>query len=305
VAVQYLTMLGDDDQIAVTRETLATAQEAYRINKLTFDNGVTTELDLRQAEGVVEQASASLEAYVRARAQDENALRLLVGGALPAALPAGRTLAEQGLLTDIPAGLPSELLQRRPDIAAAEQSLLAANANIGAARAAFFPKISLTGELGTASPTVSGLFGSGQSAWSFVPQVSLPIFSGGANVANLDLAWIQKRIEIATYEKAIQTAFREVADGLAARGTYDRQIQALQRNEASQARRLQLSALRQKNGIDNYLSVLEAQTDLYTAQQSLVAARLARASNLVTLYKALGGGWIAHAGDAPRAADAG
>jgi multidrug efflux system outer membrane protein len=299
VAVQYLTVLGDDDQLAVTRETLETAQESYRITKLTFDNGVSTELDLRQAEGVLEQASASFEAYSRARAQDENAL------ALPADLPAGRTLAAQDLLTDIPAGLPSDLLQRRPDIAAAEQNLIAANANIGAARAAFFPKISMTGSYGTASPGFSGLFGSGQSSWSFVPQISLPIFDGGANIAGLDLVKVQKRIEIAAYEKAIQTAFREVADGLAARGTYDRQIQFLQRNENSQQRRLQLSDLRYKNGVDAYLTVLQAQTDLYSAQQSLVAARLARASNLVTLYKALGGGWIEHAGDAPRAADAG
>jgi multidrug efflux system outer membrane protein len=304
VAVQYLTLLGDDDQIAVTQATLKTAQESYRITKLSFDNGVATELDVAQADGILEQASASLEAYSRARAQDENALALLTGGPLPADLPAGKTLADQDLLTDIPAGLPSDLLQRRPDIAAAEESLRAANANIGAARAAFFPSISLTGTFGTLSPTLGHLFEGGQNGWSFIPQITLPIFSGGANTAALDLAQVQERIEIANYEKAIQSAFRDVANGLAARGTWDRQIGFLQRNEASQDRRLQLSDLRYKNGVDDYLTVLQAQTDLYTAKQNLVSARLARATSLVGLYEALGGGWIERSGDAPRAADA-
>jgi multidrug efflux system outer membrane protein len=304
VAVQYLTLLGDDDQIAVTQATLKTAQESYRITKLSFDNGVSTELDVAQADGIVQQALANLEAYRRARAQDENALVLLLGGPLPADLPPGRKLADQDLLTDIPAGVPSDLLQRRPDIASAEESLLAANADIGAARAAFFPSISLTGSFGTLSPTLGHLFAGGQNSWSFIPQITVPIFSGGANVAALDLAQVQKRIAIANYEKAIQSAFRDVANGLAARGTWDRQIGFLQRNESSQSRRLQLSDLRYKNGVDDYLSVLQAQTDLYTAQQSLVSARLARATNLVTLYEALGGGWIERSGDAPRTADA-
>ncbi|QHI99138.1 efflux transporter outer membrane subunit [Xylophilus rhododendri] len=304
VAVQYLTMLGDEDQLAVTRATLKNAQESLRINQLSYDNGVATELDLQQAQGIFEQASASLEAYSRARAQDENALVLLVGQQLPADLPAGLPLVGQQLLTDIPAGLPSELLQRRPDIAAAEQALRAANANIGAARAAFFPSVSLTGDFGTLSPTTGGLFRGAQRSWSFAPQISVPIFSGGALAANLELAQVQKRIEIADYERSIQTAFREVSDGLAARGTYDRQIQSLQRYEASQRRRLELSDMRYKNGVDDYLSVLQAQTDLFGAQQSLVSARLARAANLVTLYKALGGGWIANSGEPPRDAAA-
>ncbi len=305
VAVQYLTILGDDDQLEVTRATLQNAEESYRIVKLGFDNGVATELDLRQSEGILEQASASLEAYTRARAQDENALVLLVGGPLPDDLPPGLKLAEQGLLADIPAGLPSDLLERRPDIVAAEQVLKAANANIGAARAAFFPRISLTGDAGMLSPTAGALFHGSQFTWGVVPQISIPIFAGGANVANLDFAEVRKRIEIANYEKAIQTAFREVADGLAARGTYDRQIRSLQRNADHQGQRLQLSDLRYRSGVDDYLMVLQAQTDLFNAQQMLVSARLARASNLVNLYKALGGGWIERSGDAPRAADAG
>ncbi|WP_043282746.1 TolC family protein, partial [Burkholderia humptydooensis] len=168
----------------------------------------------------------------------------------------------------------------------------------------FFPKISLTGAFGTASPTLGGLFKAGTAAWSFAPSIALPIFEGGQNIANLDLAHVQKRIEIANYEKAIQSAFREVSDGLAARGTYDQQIAALERNEHAQQRRYDLSDLRYKNGVDSYLSVLTAQTDLYSAQQQLISARLARWTNLVDLYRALGGGWIERAGETPRPADA-
>jgi len=304
VADQYLTMLAYDDALAVTRNTLVTAQESFRITKLQFETGTGSELDLRQAEGVVEQANANLESQSRLRAQAENALVLLVGEPLPEDLPGGLPLNGQALLTDIPAGLPSDLLARRPDIAAAEQSLLAANANIGAARAAFFPRVVLTGSAGTLSPTLGGLFKPGSGAWSFSPQITLPIFEGGANVANLDLAHVQKRIEIANYEKAIQTAFREVSDGLAARGTYDKQIQSLERFTGSQERRLTLSDLRYRNGVDSYLSVLTAQTDLYNAQQLLITARLQRLTNLVDLYQFLGGGWIERAGDTPRPADA-
>jgi multidrug efflux system outer membrane protein len=304
VADQYLTMLAYDDQLVVTQNTLQTAQESYRITKLQFDNGTGSELDLRQAEGVVQQAEANLQAQARLRAQAENALVQLVGEPLPEDLPKGMPLDTQNLLSDIPAGLPSDLLTRRPDIAAAEQSLLAANANIGAARAAFFPRVSLTGSFGTLSPTLGGLFKPGSAAWSFAPTIDLPIFEGGQNVANLDLANIQKRVEIANYEKAIQTAFREVADGLAARGTYDEQIKSLVRFVQSQSRRLELSDLRYRNGVDSYLTVLTAQTDLYSAQQLLITARLNRLTNLVDLYQYLGGGWIEHSGEAPRPADA-
>ncbi|KND56682.1 RND efflux system, outer membrane lipoprotein CmeC [Candidatus Paraburkholderia kirkii] len=304
VADQYLTMLAYDDQLVVTQNTLKTAQESYRITKLQYDNGTGSELDLRQSEGVVQQAEANLQSQARLRAQAENALVQLVGEPLPADLPPDMPLDTQNLLSDIPAGLPSDLLTRRPDIAAAEQSLLAANANIGAARAAFFPKVSLTGSFGTLSPTLGGLFKPGSAAWSFAPTIDLPIFEGGQNVANLDLANIEKRVEIANYEKAIQTAFREVADGLAARGTYDEQIKSLERFVKSQSRRLELSDLRYRNGVDSYLAVLTAQTDLYSAQQLLITAWLNRLTNLVDLYQFLGGGWIEHSGDAPRPADA-
>lgn len=304
VADQYLTMLADDDLLQVTQATLKTAQDSYNLTKVQFENGTGTELDLRQAETVLETAKANLQAQERARAQAENALVLLIGEPMPADLPQGLPLGAQNLLTDIPAGLPSDLLTRRPDIMEAEQTLLAANANIGAARAAFFPKISLTGSFGTESLTLGGLFKAGTAAWTFAPQITLPIFQGGANVANLNLANVQKRIEIANYEKAIQSAFREVADGLAARGTYDQQIAALERNTFANQRRLDLSDLRYRNGVDSYLTVLTAQTDLYSSQQSLISARLARWTNLVDLYRALGGGWIERAGEAPRPADA-
>jgi outer membrane protein, multidrug efflux system len=304
VADQYISMLGFDEALKVTQDTLRTAQDSFNITKLQYDTGTGSELDLRQAETVVEQAKANLQTEARARAQAENALVLLVGEPLPDDLPRGRDLHSQELLTDIPAGLPSDLLTRRPDIMEAEQQLLAANANIGAARAAFFPRVTLTGDFGTLSPTLGGLFKPGSAAWSFAPQITLPIFEGGANRANLDLANVQKNIQIAQYEKAIQTAFREVADGLAARGTFDQQIAALERDTFAEQRRLDLSDLRYRNGVDSYLSVLTAQTDLYTVQLLLTNARVQRLSNLVDLYQALGGGWIERAGDTPRPADA-
>ncbi|MCG1055601.1 efflux transporter outer membrane subunit [Mycetohabitans sp. B5] len=304
VADQYLTVLAADEQLALTQRTLDTANASYNLAKLQFDTGTGSELDLHQSQGIVEQARANLQAQQRLRAQAENALVLLVGQPLPEDLPAGLPLNAQSLLADIPAGLPSDLLMRRPDVMEAEQRLLAANANIGAARAAFFPNISLTGNFGTLSPTLGGLFKPGSAAWGFTPKIDLPIFEGGLNVANLQLADVGKKIAIAQYEKAIQIAFREVADGLAARGTYDQQIQSLDRYVASQQRRLELSELRYRNGVDSYLNVLTAQTDLYGAQQSLISARLNRLTNLVDLYQYLGGGWLQHTGDTPRPADA-
>ncbi|MDR5853735.1 efflux transporter outer membrane subunit [Caballeronia sp. LZ062] len=304
VASQYLQVLQADDLLQVTQQTLKTTQASYNIVKLQFDNGTASELDLSQSQTAVETAAANLQAQQRARAQAVNALALLIGEPIPEDLPAGMPLNEQDLLTDIPAGLPSDLLTRRPDIMEAEQNLLAANANIGAARAAFFPSISLTGSFGTLSPTLGGLFKPGSAAWSFAPTITLPIFQGGQNLANLDLANIQKNIQIAAYEKAIQSAFRDVADGLAARGTYDQQIQALERDTAAEQRRLDLSTMRYNQGVDSYLNVLTAQQDLYSVQQTLITVRTERLANLVNLYQALGGGWIEHTGDQPRPADA-
>src|SRR5256885_3185998 len=213
VADQYLAMLALNEQLAVTRRTLETAQGSYKIVKLQFDTGTAAELTLRQSETVVEQANANDAALVRARAQAENGLVLLIGQPLPADLPPVLPMGEQKILADIPAGLPSDLLVRRPDILQAEALLRSENADIGAARAAFFPRISLTGSLGTASATLGGLFGGGSLAWAFLPSVTVPIFEGGALQANLDAAKIRKDIGVAQYEKTIQAAFREVADG--------------------------------------------------------------------------------------------
>jgi multidrug efflux system outer membrane protein len=300
VADQYLTMLAFDEQLVVTRQTLASAEEAYKIVKLQFDTGTAPELTLQQSQSVVEQANANLAAQIRFRAQAENALVLLLGQPLPADLPPVVRLDDQKIVTDVPAGLPSDLLARRPDILQAEALLRAENANIGAARAAFFPTISLTGSIGTASAALSGLFGAGSLAWSFLPSITVPIFEGGALRANLDLATLQKDVGIAQYEKAIQVAFREVADGLAGRGTFDDQVAAQVRFTATQQRSLDLAWFRYRNGIDNYLTVLTAQTGLYNAQLMLVTARMQRLTNLVDLYRSFGGGWIEHTGDAPR-----
>lgn len=303
VADQYLTLLADDELLAVTQRTLESAQGSYQLTLLQFNTGAGTELAVRQAETVVEQAKANYSAQVRARAQAENALVLLIGQPLPADLPPPASLNAQAILADIPAGLPSDLLTRRPDIMQAEATLRGANANIGAARAAFFPTISLTGSLGTASSALSGLFKAGSLAWGFLPSITLPIFEAGKLQANLDAATVQKDINIAQYESSIQAAFREVADGLAARGTYDDQVASLERFTQAQQRSLDLSELRFRNGVDSYLTVLTAQTGLYSAQLTLVSARMARLTNLVDLYRSLGGGWIEHTGDAPRPAE--
>ncbi|WP_322054186.1 efflux transporter outer membrane subunit [Paraburkholderia bannensis] len=303
VADQYLTMIAYDDSLKVTKATLDSSQKSYELTKTEYDTGTGSELDLREAQGVMQQAHANYESQLRLRAQAENALVLLVGAPLPADLPAGLPLDSQALLADIPANLPSELLTRRPDILEAEETLKAANANIGAARAAFFPSISLTGQFGYASASLGSLFKPGQLAWDFGPTITMPIFEGGANKASLDVAKLEKDEDVASYEKAIQTAFREVADGLAARGTYDTQVSDLRAYTQTQQRRYSLSDLRYRNGVDGYLTVLSAQDDLYTAQQSLISANLDRLTNLVDLYQYLGGGWIANTGDVPRNAD--
>ncbi|VVE38830.1 multidrug transporter [Pandoraea eparura] len=294
VATAYLTWLADQELLKLTSDTLKSQESSYQLTKRSFDVGTASGLDLRQAQTPVDAARANLAQYTRQVAQDENALALLIGQPLPADLPPGRPLDGQGLLADLPAGLPSDLLLRRPDVTAAEHTLKGANANIGAARAAFFPSISLTASAGTASASLSNLFKGGQGAWSFAPSITLPIFAGGQNRANLDLAKVKKRIEVANYEKAIQTAFREVSDGLAARGTLDDQVAAQESLVKASDESYKLSDLRYRNGVDSYLNALVSQRSLYSAQQSLIATRLSRWTNLVTLYKALGGGWEEH-----------
>jgi len=291
VAVQYLNGLELDAQLAVARQTLASVQAAYDLNKQSYDVGNTSELDLRSAEAQVQAAKVSIAGYEQLRNQSENALTLLVGETLPTNLPPAQPLDGQKLLTDLPPGLPSDLLQRRPDILAAEHELKAANANIGAARAAFFPSIKITADAGVSSQQLSQLFASGSGTWLFNPQITLPIFAAGQNKANLDVAKLNKKIEIANYEKTIQTAFREVADALTAKSFLDQQIAGQEKLVAAEQSRYDLSDARYRNGADNYLSVLLAQQDLYNARQNLVALRFSRLSNLVSLYQALGGGW--------------
>lgn len=297
VANGYLTLLADRELLRITRDTLASQTTSYNLSKAAFDGGTSTELALKQAETSVDMARANLALYVRQEAQDTNALVFLLGQPLPNKLPSGRGFDNQKLMADLPAGLPSDLLVQRPDVMAAEHNLLAANANIGAARAAFFPSISLTASGGLQSGNLGTLFTGGATSWSFAPQVTIPIFTAGQNQGNLDLAKVQKNIYIAQYEKTIQTAFREVSDGLAARGTYLDQIAAQQSLVTAYADAYRLADLRFRAGVDSFLPELDSQRQLYTAQQNLVTLKQAQLANLITLYKALGGGWKEHGAD--------
>jgi multidrug efflux system outer membrane protein len=258
---------------------------------------VASALDLSQSRTSVEAARVKLAQYQRLVAQDRNGLTLLLGSGLPADLPASQPLDAE-LLSQVPAGLPSDLLQRRPDILEAEHLLKAANANIGAARAAFFPRISLTANAGSLSPDLSGLFGGGSGTWLFQPQISLPIFNAGSLRASLDYSKIQKDIGVARYEKSIQTAFQEVADGLAARQTYQQQLQAQRDLVEANQDYYRLAERRYRIGIDSNLTFLDAQRSLFSAQQALISDRLAQLTSEVNLYKALGGGWLERSGQA-------
>ena len=292
VASAYVALLADDDLLRVTRDTLKTRDESFKLTKLKFDNGAASQLDTSQAEQLLESARATLAQTQRQRSLDENALVLLLGQAVPADLPAPLPIAGQQGVTDLPAGLPSELLTRRPDVRSAEQQLLAANANIGAARAAFFPRISLTANAGTASTELDGLFKSGTWAITGTASIVQTIFDSGRNQANLDVAKVNKDIAIAQYEKAIQTAFREVSDALAGRATLGEQLRAQTALASAAQTTYNLADLRYRNGAASYLDVLDAQRSLFTAQQGVVQVQALQVQNLMTLYKALGGGWM-------------
>jgi multidrug efflux system outer membrane protein len=291
VASQYFTLRQAEAQLELAKQTLAAVQESYGLNQATFDAGASSELDLRTAEGQVQTAKLNVLIYHLARAQAENYLTLLVGEPLPVDLPAPRPFAETNLVAEVPAGLPSAMVERRPDILEAEHTLKAANADIGAARAAFFPLVQFTGSIGTTSTAFQKLFGAGTGVWSFSPQITLPIFTGGQNRADLDAAKIGTRIEVANYQKAIETAFREVADALAAVQSYAEQLETQVKLIAAQQRRYELANLRYRQGDDTYLNVLSAQQDLYSAQQSQLATQLDQLISRISLYQALGGGW--------------
>ncbi len=290
VATGWLNLLADEELLAITRQTLATREESLRLSKLRFDNGATSELDYRQAQSLTEAARVALAQQQRQRALDENALVLLLGQPLPAGFAVTGTTAAV-TLAELPAGLPSELLVHRPDIRQAEQQLVAANANIGAARAAFFPRIALTAGVGTASSHLGNLFSSGSWGWTLAPQALLPIFDAGRNQANLESVTAARGIAVAQYEKSIQVAFREVADALAGRATLGEQLRAQQAQADAEAARFNLSDLRYRNGVASYLDLLDAQRALFTARQAVVQTRLLQLQNQVALYKVLGGGW--------------
>ncbi|MRT27890.1 AdeC/AdeK/OprM family multidrug efflux complex outer membrane factor [Herbaspirillum sp. CAH-3] len=306
VATAWLTLASDQDRLRLAKDTLASQASSYELTRRSFELGSSSALTLRQAQTSVESARVDVESYTAQVDQDRNALVLLVGKDLPdRLLPQGlpdTALAAASPLATIPPGLPSDLLQRRADIVEAERTLRAANANIGAARAAFYPSISLTADAGTASARLAGLFKGGSGSWSFVPQISLPIFDGGANQANLDIATISRDISVAQYEKAIQTAFQEVSDALAQRNTLGRQLKAQEDLVEASDASYRLSQARFNNGVDSYLTVLDSQRTLYSAQKTLIGTRLSRWTNLVTFYKALGGGWVERSGQ-PVASD--
>jgi multidrug efflux system outer membrane protein len=295
IATAYITVLADQTLLDITRNTLKSQEDSYALTEKLFNGGTSTELALRQAETTVDTAKANIAQYNRQLAQDRDALQLLLGAPIPDGIDFSRGLDRGNMVAELEEGIPSDVLVRRPDVLAAEHQLMASNAQIGAARAAFLPSISLTGNFGTESTQLSGLFKGGSGAWSFSPQISVPIFAGGANVANLQATKLARDTAVAQYEKAIQTAFQEVADALVARGTLDDQLAAQQALVTASEKAYRLADMRYRGGVDTYLNALVAQISLYSAEQQLQSVRLLRLQNLVTLYKALGGGLREHA----------
>ncbi|MES2889796.1 MAG: efflux transporter outer membrane subunit [Pseudomonadota bacterium] len=288
VANLYYALASDEVLLSLTQRTLDTRRESLRLVQLRFDNGVTSEIDLRAAQTAVENARAVGAQLRRQQQLDRNALELLVGQGMPSDLPPASPWNPQAL-SDVPAGLPSEVLLQRPDVRQAEAQLRAANANIGAARAAYWPRISLTASVGGASTELSELFSNG-TAWSFVPQLFLPLFDAGRNRANERLSEVQRDIAVAQYERSVQTAFREVADALASRLTLAEQLEALTAQADAEAARQRLTELRFTNGVASSLELLDSQRSLFAAEQQRVQVELALLQNRIGAYRALGGG---------------
>ena len=291
VAQAYATLVADREVLQLAQSTLDSQRAAYELTRERFNAGIADALALRQAQTSVEIARGDVARYTTFVAQDRNALVLVVGAPVPDGLLPDGTIQQIGLITELPAELPSEVLQQRPDILAAEHQLRAAFANIGAARAQLFPSIRLTAWGGTASGALSALFAAGSGAWSFVPQVTMPIFNAGRNRATVRVAEVDRDLAVTAYERAIEVAFREVADALADRSTIDERLDAQQSLVEATADSYRLSDARFRGGVDSYLAVLDSQRSTYAAQQDLITVRLARALNLVTLYRTLGGGW--------------
>jgi len=294
VANAYLTLLADRESLAIAEDTVASQQESLDLARGLYEMGLASELDLRQAQVALETARANRAQFQRRVAEDRTALALVVGAPLPPLIGDDLRDPQVATLAEVPEGLPSSVLRLRPDILEAEYNLRAANANIGAARAAFFPSISLTGAAGTASSELDGLFESGSDFWSFSPSISLPIFSGGRNRANLDVAEVRRDQNVARYEQTVQTAFKEVSDALAGRATLIEQEASQSRLVDATARSLELAEARYREGADDYLAVLDARRELLTARQELVSLKLQKLGNRVTLYRALGGGEFAN-----------
>jgi outer membrane protein, multidrug efflux system len=290
VAGTWLALAADRERLQLAKETLTSQQSSYQLVRSRFEAGISSALDLHQARTSVDAARVDIARFTTLVAQDENALNLVVGSQVPADLLPLSLSETLTALKELSPGLTSDVLLRRPDILQAESLLKGFNGNIGAARAAFFPRITLISSVGFGSDGLAGLFKSGSFAWSFAPQITLPIFDGGSNRANLKVAEVDRDIAVAQYEKAIQTAFREVADALAQQGTIDDQLAAQQSLSDATSESYRLSQARYEKGVDSYLVVLDSQRSLYGAQQNLITARLSRLDNLVTLYKTLGGG---------------
>lgn len=289
VADDDLALAADMSQLAISNQTLASASASLDLAQRRLKGGIASRLDVANAATVVDQAKADIGRYTTLVAQDRNALNLVVGAPVPEDLLPTPGADPGASLAAVPEGLASDGLLRRPDVAQAEHQLEAAHADIGAARAAFFPKITLTGSGGTTTTSLASLFAPGSGVWSFGPSISLPIFDGGANTANLAYARAEKRIAVAQYEKAVQSAFREVADALADRGTINARLTAQQGLVDHANESVTLAQALYERGAGGYLDVLTARRTLYVAQQNQIATRLARSTNLVTLYKVLGG----------------
>jgi len=291
VANAWLTLGADSEQLRIAQATLATYEDSLRLTEARRQLGGASALELSQTRTLVETARTDVARFAGQVAQDRNALVLLAGGPVDAALLPQAEVTDVASVRPLPAGVPGDVLLRRPDVMAAEHVLLSANANIGAARAAFFPSISLTGNIGSASSELSGLFDSGTRVWSFIPKLNLPIFQGGKLRANLGMATADRDIALAQYEKAIQSGFREAADALALNESLDAQLSSQQALVAAAEQAQRLSQARYDAGLDSFLTLLDARRTAYTARQSLVSTQLAQQSNQVALYKVLGGGW--------------
>jgi len=294
VANSYFALQADSALLDLAQQTLATREDSTRLIQLRFDKGASSQLDLSQAQSLLESARVSVAQSTRQRLLDMNALNLLLGQAVP---PELNVVSAQTIvpLQELPVGLSSDVLLRRPDVVQAEQLLLAANANMGAARAAFFPRILLTANAGSVSSELANLFSDGTFGWSLAPQLLLPIFDAGRNQANLSVAKVSRDVALAQYEKAIQAAFREVADALGGRATLGEQMRAQQAQTAAETERARLTELRYKNGASSYLEVLDAQRSLFASQQAALQLQAQVQQNLATLYRVLGGGWVVEA----------